>query len=111
MSDVTTLPRETGSDKSGATCPTCGADLPSVRNPRTGSVSAGACPNCTGESLHEAEKALEAETAQRGYPLGEPSTDWTGDQLKAFAEDNDVDLSGRQGSKADMVKAIGERTT
>ena len=109
MSDVTALPRETGSDKSGATCATCGTDLPTVRT-AYGSATAGACPNCTGESLQEAEKALARENAERGYPLGEPSTDWDKGQLEAFAVDNDVDLSGRKGSKADMVKALEERT-
>jgi hypothetical protein len=109
VSDVTALPRETGSDKSGATCFTCGTDLPTVRT-RTGSITAGACPNCTGESLQEAEKALREEAAERGYPLGDPSTDWKAEQLETFATFHGVDLSGRKGSKADMVKALEERT-
>jgi Zn-finger nucleic acid-binding protein len=107
VSEVTELPRETGSDKSGSTCPTCGTDLPTVRT-AYGSETAGPCPNCTGESLEEAEKALERENAERGYPLGDPSTDWLAGQLEAYAEANDVDLTGRKGSKADMVKAIEE---
>ena len=108
MSDVTSLPRETGSDKSGATCATCGTDLPTVRT-AYGSATAGACPNCTGESLQEAEKALLEEAAERGYPLGEPSTDWKSGQLETYAAFHGVDLTGRKGSKADMVKALEER--
>lgn len=108
MSDVTALPRETGSDKSELTCTTCGTELPSVTT-AYGSTTAGACPNCTGESLAEAEKALERETAKRGYPAGDPSEDWKGEQLEKYAEANDIDLTGRKGSKADMLKAIGEK--
>lgn len=108
MSDIdTTLPRETGSAKSESTCPTCGATLPAVTS-RYGSVTAGSCPNCTGEALDVAEKALQQDVAERGYPLGDPSADWKTGQLEAYAADAGVDLSGNKGSKAAMVEAIGE---
>lgn len=107
MSDTSDLPRETGSAKSGQTCPTCGADLPATTS-GYGSVSAGPCPNCTGESLDRATAALDAETAERGYPLGDPSEDWDKGQLVAFATAKDVDLTGRKGSKAEIVAAINE---
>lgn len=55
--DVTTLPRETGSDKSTVTCPSCGGQLPVTTSPY-GSTRTGACPKCTTAELQETEKAL-----------------------------------------------------
>ncbi|HEY1176481.1 MAG TPA: hypothetical protein VGF17_10010 [Phytomonospora sp.] len=39
------------------------------------------------------------------YPEGEPSEDWKGDQLDAYASEKGVDLSGAK-TKADKVAAI-----
>lgn len=105
--DVTNLPRETGNEKSSATCPTCGEQLPVVSTPY-GSTVAGACPNCVGGAQLEAQKAAAEGDEQRGYPLGDPSEEWKGDQLQAFADAAGVDLAGSKGSKAAMLEAIGD---
>lgn len=44
MTDLS-LPRETGSEKSALTCPTCGGLRPAVSS-AYGSISPGACPSC-----------------------------------------------------------------
>lgn len=36
---------------------------------------------------------------------GEPSDDWTVDELKAYAEEHDIDLAGAT-KKADVLKAV-----
>lgn len=40
-------------------------------------------------------------------PDGEPSEEWTGDQLKAYAKREDLSLGGAS-SKGDIVKAIAD---
>jgi ssDNA-binding Zn-finger/Zn-ribbon topoisomerase 1 len=40
------LPRETGSEKSTGTCPTCGGPLPLIES-AYGSLAPGKCPTCT----------------------------------------------------------------
>lgn len=53
------LPRETGSEKSGVSCPACGNPLPLVTT-AYGSTHAGACAHCeagTASSQLEAQKA------------------------------------------------------
>lgn len=108
MSDETPLPRETGSDKSGTTCFTCGTDLPSVSSP-FGSVSAGSCPKCSKGSLREAELALAQGTEDRGWPLGDPSEDWKVSHLTAYAEAAGVDLEGAGRSRTSLVERIGDK--
>ena len=44
MTDLS-LPRETGSEKSGLQCPVCGGPVPAVTS-AYGSISPGACPVC-----------------------------------------------------------------
>lgn len=61
----TDLPRETGSEKSGAECPTCGAELPVVATPY-GSQVKGACPNCTTGDQLEAQTAAANEEKTEG---------------------------------------------
>lgn len=51
-----------------------------------------------GYGVSETEKAVEV-------PEGKPSTDWKGDQLKAYAEKHEFDL-GAAKTKPEMVKAI-----
>ena len=51
-----------------------------------------------GYGVESAEKAVE-------IPEGAPSTDWKGDQLKAYAEKHEVDL-GSAKTKPEIVKAI-----
>lgn len=40
------------------------------------------------------------------YPAGDPTDDWKGQQLEAYADAHQVDLTGSKGSKAQMVAAI-----
>lgn len=51
-----------------------------------------------GYTVESTEKAVE-------IPEGAPSTDWTGAQLKAYAEKHEVDL-GSAKTKPELVKAI-----
>ncbi|HEY1177860.1 MAG TPA: hypothetical protein VGF17_17020 [Phytomonospora sp.] len=44
------------------------------------------------------------------YPEGDPSEDWTGKQLDAYAADKNVDLAGAS-TKADKVAAIQAATS
>lgn len=48
---------------------------------------------------------VKAAEPEREYPEGEPAEAWKGDQLKAYARDNKIDLGGAT-NKADMVAAI-----
>lgn len=48
---------------------------------------------------------VKASESERDYPDGEPAETWKGDQLKAYARDNKIDLGGAT-NKADMVAAI-----
>lgn len=45
------------------------------------------------------------EEAGPAFPEGDPSKDWTRDQLKAYAKEKSIDLAGTT-TKADMVEAI-----
>ena len=58
----TQLPRETGSEKSGAECPSCGTELPVVETAYRSQVT-GACPNCTAGEQLEAQKAAATDAA------------------------------------------------
>jgi len=49
--------------------------------------------------------APESEPEGPAYPEGEPSEEWTGKQLDAYAVDKSVDLGGAS-TKADKVAAI-----
>lgn len=40
------------------------------------------------------------------FPEGAPSTDWTGNQLKAYAASKQIDLSGHTANKAEMLAHI-----
>jgi len=46
-----------------------------------------------------------AEKAEPEFPEGPPSESWKGEQLKAYAKANEIDLGGAT-NKADMVAAI-----
>lgn len=47
--------------------------------------------------------------AEQKYPEGDPSTDWTTDQLKAYAADNEINLKGT-GNKGEIVDRIEGKT-
>lgn len=51
-----------------------------------------------GYSVESTEKVVD-------IPEGKPSTDWKGDQLKAYADKHEIDL-GAAKNKPDVVKAI-----
>lgn len=52
-----TMPRETGSEKSGRDCPECGTDLPAVTTVY-GSTVVGICPKCNkGSDQLKAQRA------------------------------------------------------
>lgn len=48
---------------------------------------------------------VKAETPEPEFPETEPSESWKGEQLKAYAKANEIDLGGAT-NKADMVAAI-----
>lgn len=51
------------------------------------------------------ESASAESDAPAAFPEGDPSEDWKGDELKAYAEANEIDL-GSARTKAEMVEAI-----
>ena len=55
--------------------------------------------------LVHADDLVGAEDEGPAYPEGDPSTEWTGKQLEAYAVDKGYDLAGAS-SKADKVAAI-----
>lgn len=64
------LPRETGSQKSGTSCPVCGSALPLVTS-AYGSTHAGACASCEAggaSSQLEAQKAAAEEPKEPAEP-------------------------------------------
>lgn len=54
-----------------------------------------------------AESEEQGETPEPPYPAGDPSEDWTGKQLDAYAEAKGVDVSKAK-NKAERVAAIAE---
>jgi hypothetical protein len=56
------LPRETGVEKSGASCPNCGGEIPSVTS-SYGSIVKGACPECSKDDLEAQRAAADAADA------------------------------------------------
>lgn len=53
------LPRETGNEKSGETCPNCGTELPTTET-SYGSVITGACPKCSKDQIAAQKAAVDA---------------------------------------------------
>jgi hypothetical protein len=58
-------PRETGTEKSGLTCPRCATELPAITS-TYGSVVSGACPVCWPE---QAPTQLAAQKAAAQEPV------------------------------------------
>ena len=58
------MPRETGTEKSGLTCSVCGSSVPAVTS-SYGSISPGACTNCWPT---DAPTQLAAQTAAAEEP-------------------------------------------
>lgn len=68
-------------------------------------VPADAAKQITNPKAWEGGNAPDAEPDGPAYPDGEPSEDWTGKQLDAYAADKTVDLAGAS-TKAEKVAAI-----
>lgn len=55
--------------------------------------------------------APQARDAASPYPDGDPVETWKTGQLQAYADERGIDLTGRKGSKAEMVAGINAALT
>ena len=67
------MPRETGSEKSDQSCPTCGGSM-QVTESDYGSLTAS-CVKCNQSSPVETEKAAQTPAREIGTDVNEESTD------------------------------------
>lgn len=81
MSDTDQLPRETGAEKSGGICPTCGSEMNRTSETVYGSY-VGECPSCDAEPVADpvaVQAAAEAVDTSRETGTQVPSTEATDD--------------------------------
>lgn len=63
MSDLEDLPRETGAERSGQSCPTCGTELPAITT-AYGSVTPGACGHCAAGQVDSSQLEQQVAASQ-----------------------------------------------